>query len=291
VRRIGVLMGFAESDPQNKVYASAFTLGLRDLGEGRNVQIDYRAAGGDSSRAQAFAKELLALNPDLVVPHTDMSVVAFLEQSRSIPMVFVNTADPVTAGYGVANYAHPGGTATGFTCCAEFSFAGKWLELLKEVLPSIDRVAFLFNPDTAPERGSPFLRDFEDAAPKFLVRAVAAPVRSAAEIDSVTAALVHDQVNGLIVMQDIFTSAQHDVIIAAANRYRLPAVYPFRYFATSGLSQISQWTTVSAHSRQTSRWLVGVPAQASLHIRSDRMRPRRAAPRQRFPRRHGHIAS
>ena len=235
VRRIAVLMGLAESDPQYQRYVSAFTQGLRDLGwvEGRNVRIDYRAAGGDYSRAQALAKELLALKPELIVPHTDMSVEAFRGQTRSIPMVFVSTADPVTAGY-VASYAHPGGITTGFTCCAEFSLAGKWLELLKEAVPSIGRVAFMFNPDTAPERGSPFLRDFEDAAPKFLVKAVAAPVHSAAEIESVTGALVDDQVDGLIVMQDIFTAAQRDLIIAAANRLRLPAIYPFRYFATSG---------------------------------------------------------
>ena len=142
VRRIAVLMGLAESDPQYQRYVSAFTQGLRDLGwvEGRNVRIDYRAAGGDYSRAQALAKELRALKPDLIVPHTDMSVEAFRGETRSIPMVFVSTADPVTAGY-VASYAHPGGITTGFTCCAEFSLAGKWLELLKEVVPSIGRVA------------------------------------------------------------------------------------------------------------------------------------------------------
>jgi putative tryptophan/tyrosine transport system substrate-binding protein len=234
-KRIGVLLGLAESDPQYQRYVSAFTLALRDLGwqEGRNVQIDYRAAGGDSNRAEAFAKELLGLHPDLIVPHTDMSVVAFRGLTRSVPMVFVSTADPVVAGY-VASYPHPGGVTTGFTCCAEFSLAGKWLELLKDVVPGIERVAFMFNPDTAPERGIPFMRDFEAAAPRFAVKPISAPVVSAKEIESFTAALVADHVDGLIVMQDIFTAAQRDRIIAAANRYRLPAIYPFRYFATSG---------------------------------------------------------
>jgi putative ABC transport system substrate-binding protein len=235
LKRIGVLLGLAESDPQYQRYVSAFTLTLRGLGwlEGRNVQIDYRAAGGDSNRAEAFAKELLGLHPDLIVPHTDMSVVAFRGLTHSVPMVFVSTADPVVAGY-VASYPHPGGVATWFTCCAEFSLAGKWLELLKDVVPGIERVAFMFNPDTAPEHGAPFMRDFETAAPRFGVKPVAAPVPSAKEIESVTAALVQDHVDGLIVMQDIFTAAQRDPIIAAANRHHLPAIYPFRYFATSG---------------------------------------------------------
>jgi putative ABC transport system substrate-binding protein len=228
-------MGLPASDPQSHRYISAFTQGLRDLGwtEGSNLRIDYLAAGGDMTRARASARELLALKPDLIVPHTDMAVHAFLEQTRSVPMVFVSTADPVTAGY-VASYAHPGGITTGFTCCAEFSLASKWLDLLKQVVPSIGRVAFMFNPDTAPERGSPFLREFKEAAPKYGVEAIAAPVHSPAEIDSVTATLARDHVDGLIAMQDIFTAAQRDVIIAAANRYRLPAIYPFRYFATSG---------------------------------------------------------
>jgi putative tryptophan/tyrosine transport system substrate-binding protein len=235
LRRIGVLMGLPENDPQGKRYLSAFTVGLHDLGwtEGSNLQIDYRAGGGDMDRARALARELLALKPDLIVPHTDAAVRAFLEQSRNLPMVFVSTADPVTAGY-VASYAHPGGVITGFTCCAEFSLAGKWLELLKEVVPNVHRAAFMFNPDTAPEHGSPFLRDFKDAASKFAVQATAAPVHGAAEIESVTAALANDHVDGLIVMQDIFMSAQRDAVIAAANRQRLPAIYPFRYFATSG---------------------------------------------------------
>jgi putative tryptophan/tyrosine transport system substrate-binding protein len=234
-RRIGVLMGLPENDPQGKRYLSAFTVGLRDLGwvEGSNLRIDYRAGGGDMDRARTLAQELVALKPDLIVPHTDAAVRAFLEQGRNLPMVFVSTADPVTAGY-VASYAHPGGIITGFTCCAEFSLSGKWLELLKEVVPNVHRVAFMFNPDTAPEHGSPFLRDFKDAASKFAVEATAAPVRSAAEIESVMAALENNHVDGLIVMQDIFMSAQRDVVIAAANRQRLPAIYPFRYFATSG---------------------------------------------------------
>ncbi len=235
VRRIGVLMGLADSDPQSHVYLSTFTEGLRALGwvEGSNLQLDYRAGGGDMSRSRQFAQELLALKPDLIVPHTDMAVHAFLEQTHSVPMLFVSTADPVTAGY-VGSYAHPGGITTGFTCCAEFSLASKWLDLLKQVVPSIRRVAFMFNPDTAPEGGTPFLRDFREAAPKYAVEAIAAPAHSAAEIDSATEALVRDHVDGLIARQDIFTAAQRHVIIAAASRYRLPAIYPFRYFATGG---------------------------------------------------------
>src|SRR5262245_59595307 len=170
LRRIGVLMGIAESDPARPAFLSAFTRALQDLGwrDGANIRIDYRWGAGDSDRIRSFARELVELKPDLIVGQTTPVVAAHQQQTRTIPIVFIQVSDPVGSGF-IAGIAEPGGNITGFTNL-ESSMSSKLLELLKEIAPGITRVALLFNPETAPDGGSYFLRPVEAAAPALKVK-------------------------------------------------------------------------------------------------------------------------
>src|SRR5215467_5306305 len=149
IRRIGLLMAFAESDPEGQTAVAALREGLQNSGwtEGRNVRIDTRWAAGDTEAMQRLAKELVALQPDLILSQSTPTTAALLQHTRTIPIIFANIADPVGSGF-VASFSRPGGNATGFVLF-EPTMAGKWLELLKEIAPRVNRVAFLFNPATA----------------------------------------------------------------------------------------------------------------------------------------------
>jgi ABC-type uncharacterized transport system substrate-binding protein len=231
-RRIGVLMPYAETDPEYQTRLMAFREGLQKLGwtEGRNIRIDYRSAT-DAKLMQPFAKELVALEPDLILANGTPVTESLLQQTRSIPIIFANVADPVGSGF-VASWARPGGNVTGFINF-EPTIAGKWLELLKEIAPRVNRVAFLFNPATAPF-AEIYLNPFKAAAASFAVEAIAAPVRDTSELESVVAAQARESNSGLIAMPDLFVIAHRAEIISLAARYRLPAVYPFRSFAEPG---------------------------------------------------------
>ena len=234
MRRIGVLMGYAESDPEAQAFVAAFREALQKLGwtEGRNVRIDTRwGTLRDAEARQRFAKELVALQPDLILTQSTPITAALVQQTRTIPIIFANAADPVGSGF-VASFARPGGNVTGFISM-EPTMAGKWLELLKEVAPRVARVAFLFNPATA-TYAEYYLKPFKAAAPSFAVEASAAPVRDRPELESVFAAHAREPNGGLVVMPDIFTTVHRAEITALAARYRLPAVYPFRYFTELG---------------------------------------------------------
>src|SRR5438128_6362325 len=163
VRRIGVLMAFAESDPEGQASVAAFREGLQKLGwtDGRNIRIDTRWAGLDAEAMQRFAKELVALQPDLILSSSTPTTAALLQQTRTIPIIFAIVADPVGSGF-VASLPRPGGNATGFTTL-EPTMAGKWLELLKEIAPRVNRTALLFNPATMPSIDN-FLNSFKGAA-------------------------------------------------------------------------------------------------------------------------------
>ena len=180
---------------------------------------------------QRFAKELVALQPDLILSQSTPTTAALLQQTRTIPIIFATVADPVGSGF-VASFPRPGGNVTGFTNI-EPTMAGKWLELLKEIAPRVTRVAFLFNPATAPY-AEYYLNPFKAAAASFAVEAIAAPVRDTSELESVVAAQAREPNGGLIVMPDTFTTAHRAEITSLAARYRLPAVYPFRFFAELG---------------------------------------------------------
>jgi putative ABC transport system substrate-binding protein len=233
MRRIGVLMAFAESDPEAQAWVAAFRDGLQKLGwaEGRNIRIDTRWAALGAEAMQRFAQELVALQPDLILSSNTPTSAALLQQTRTIPIVFVNNADPVGSGF-VASFPRPGGNVTGFTNL-EPTMAGKWLELLKEIAPRVNRVTILFNPATA-TYFEYFLNPFKAVAASFAVEAIAAPVRDRSELESAVAAQARAPNGGLIVMPDPFTVAHRAEITSLAARYRLPAVYHLRVFAELG---------------------------------------------------------
>jgi putative tryptophan/tyrosine transport system substrate-binding protein len=234
MRRIGVLMGLAESDSEAQTRIAAFRDGLQKLGwtEGRNTRIDIRWATPDDTQSmQRFAKELVALQPDLILSHTTPTTTALLQQTRTIPIVFTTVGDPIGSGF-VASFPRPGGNITGFNL-SEPTQAGKWVELLKEVVPRIARVAILFNPASA-TYAEYWLKPFKASAAAFAVEAIAVPVRDGSELDSVFAAQAREPNSGLIAMPDSFTDANRLEITSLAARYRLPAVYPYRHFAEVG---------------------------------------------------------
>jgi len=234
MRRIGVLMSFAESDPQAQAHVAAFREELQKLGwvEGRNIRIDIRwATPRDAESRQRVAKELVALRPDLILSGTTATTAALLRQTRTIPIVFAVVSDPVGSGF-VASFSRPGGNVTGFTNI-EATMAGKWLELLKEIAPRVTRVAFLFNPETAPF-AEYYLTPFKAAAASFALEAIAAPVRDSSELQSAIAAQARAPHGALVVMTDSFLVTHRAEIISLAARYHLPAVYPFRFFVELG---------------------------------------------------------
>jgi putative tryptophan/tyrosine transport system substrate-binding protein len=234
VWRIGVLMGYAENDPDARAWYAAFREGLQKLGwaEGRNTRIDTRWATPDNAELmRSFAKELVALGPDLLLSSTTPTTSALLQRTRTIPIVFAIVADPVGSGF-VASFARPGGNVTGFIF-TEPTMAGKWLELLKEIAPRITRVAMLFNPVSA-TYAEYWLKPFKAAASSFAVEAIAAPCRDRSELETIIATQAREPNVGLIVMPDSFTDAHRVEITSLAARYRLPTIYPFRFFAEVG---------------------------------------------------------
>jgi putative tryptophan/tyrosine transport system substrate-binding protein len=234
MRRIGVLMGYAESDREGQAFVAAFREGLQKLGctEGRNIRIDTRGAAPDDAEArERFAKELVALQPDLILSQATPSTATLLQQTRTIPIIFANVADPIGSGF-IASFARPGGNVTGFLT-TEPTKAGKWLELLKEIAPRINRAALVFNPATTPFRDI-YLNPFKAAAASFAVEAIAAPVGDMSALETAIAALAREPNGGLIAMPDTFLNAHRAEVISLAARYRLPAVYAFRFFAELG---------------------------------------------------------
>ena len=234
VRRIGVLMGYPENDLEGTAFFAAFREGLDRLGwvEDRNTRFDTRWATADDAEArQRFAKELIALQPDLILSNNTPTTAALLQQTRAIPIVFATVSDPVGSGF-VTSLARPGGNVTGFQT-AVGSLAGKWLELLKEIAPSVSRVAFLFSRATA-SYAEAYLNPFKAAAASLAVEAIAAPVRDISELESVVAAQARAPSGGLIVMPDSFTDVHRAEITSLAARYSLPTVYPRRIFAELG---------------------------------------------------------
>ena len=233
VRTVGVLMGLAD-DAEARRRSMAFEQGLEREGWslGQNLRIEYRYAEGDSVRMQALANELVELKPDCIVGHSTPVVTALMQATRTIPIVFVSVSDPVGSGF-VANMARPAGNMTGFTILRA-TITGKYLSMLKEMMPQLARVAILYNPDSAPAEGTFFLTPFEGAAREFEVQPITAQVRNPAEIESTIAKLGSEPRSGLIVMPDNFTSLHRKLIISLAAQFRIPAIYPYRYFADDG---------------------------------------------------------
>jgi putative tryptophan/tyrosine transport system substrate-binding protein len=234
MRLIGVLMGYAESDSEAQAQIAAFQDRLQKLGwiEGRNTRIDIRWANPtDAATMQRFAKEIVALQPEVILASSTPTTTALLQETRTIPVVFAAVGDPVGSGF-VASFPRPGGNVTGFIT-VEGSLGGKWLELLKQIAPHVARVALLLNPATATYAES-YLNAFKAAAASVGVQAVAAPVHDRSEFDAVIAAQAREPNSGLIVLADAFTVTHRVEITSLAARYRLPAIYPFRLFAEVG---------------------------------------------------------
>ena len=221
--RVGVLMGWSENDPEYPSWIAAFVQALAQLGwsDGRNVRIDVRWTHGEVDRARALAKELVELQPNVILAGTTPATAALQRATRTIPIVFVVVSDPVGAGF-VDSLPRPGGNITGFINI-EAAMGGKWLELLKEIAPRLRRVAIMFNPDTAPGGGSYFLDSFETAARSLAVEPMTAHVHSDAEIESVITSLGHEQA-GLVLASDSFLGVHRRTIISLAARNNVPAI-------------------------------------------------------------------
>src|SRR5215467_9622646 len=233
-RRIGVLMELAADEPQARSNVAALQRGLSKLGwsQGSNLAIDYRWAPDDPVLVWKFAKELVELQPEVIVAHSAPVVATLLGQTRNIPIVFMSISDPIGEGF-VASFAHPGGNVTGFTNF-ESSMTGKWVGLLKDIAPQITRVGFLFNPQTTAGGGSYFLRPIDAAASAFKIKAAMALVHDDDEIEAAFADLASESGAGAVLLPDIFTAAHHQRVIALAERYRVPTVYGYRFMAEEG---------------------------------------------------------
>jgi putative tryptophan/tyrosine transport system substrate-binding protein len=227
MRRIGVLMS-VENDADGKAQLSGFIQGLAEIGwtDGRNLRMEIRWGGGDVNRIRTFAKELVALQPDVTLAHGTPATAALQRETRTIPIVFVTVTDPVGDGF-VAGLPHPGGNITGFLT-SESAITAKMFELLTEIAPGLKRVAMLFNPDTAPGGGTYYFRDFEAAARSSKVESIAARARSDAEIEAVVTSLGGEPGGGLIVMPDYFMFIHSRPIILLAARNNVPTIYPWR---------------------------------------------------------------
>jgi putative ABC transport system substrate-binding protein len=235
MRRIGVLMAYAEGDREGQAFLAAFREELKKLGwaEGRSIQIDVRWAPASSKEnlRRQFAQELIALQPDLIVSHGTPNTATLHEITRTVPVAFVNASDPIGSGF-VTSFPKPGGNITGFINM-EPTMAGKWVELLKEIAPRVTNCALLFNPATAPYADY-FVVPFNDAAASLAVKGVIARVRDAGELETAITTQAREPNSGLVVMPDTFTTVHRAKITALANQHLLPAVYPFRFFSTSG---------------------------------------------------------
>jgi putative ABC transport system substrate-binding protein len=232
VRRIGVLMGLAENDPEGQARVAAFRQGLEQLRwtDGRNARIDYRWAAGEGSRAVTYAAELVALSPDVIFAGAVSALAPLQSATKTIPIVFAQVSDPVGGGF-VVSLARPGGNITGFTQY-EYTTGVKWLELLKEIAPGVARVAFLYDPANPTSAG--FLRTIEPGTPSLGVQVSTYAVRETAEFERAIDAFAAEPNGGLIILPSLSATIHRELIVAGAARHRLPVVYPYRLFATSG---------------------------------------------------------
>ena len=232
-RVVGVLMGWAETDPATQSLVAAVRDTLAKLGwtEGRNLRIELRWGNGSAARIEAFAKELVNLRPDAILGQTTPVIRALARETRTVPIVFVQVSDPVGSGF-AASLARPAGNITGFTT-DNSAQGGKWVELLKEIAPHTARVALLFNPDTAAPSKF-FMPSIQAAALSFSVQVSVAPVHTKSDIEGVIAAQTVKPGGGIIVTPDPFSAANRDLIIALTARYRVPTIYFNRFFADSG---------------------------------------------------------
>jgi len=251
VRRIGVLIAYSETDREIQARVAMFLSALQRLGwtDGRNLRIDYRWTGGDLSREKAAATELVRATPDLIVVTANPVLAELKKLTSTIPTVFTQVSDPVGSGF-VESLARPGRNITGFQNF-ETAIGGKWLGLLKEAAPNMRRVAVLFGSDSAANVA--FLRAAEAVAPSLDVQLTAVDVHGGVDIERAIAIFAGQPDGGLIVLPHPSTATDRGSVILLAARHRLPAVYPYRYFATEGglmsygPDQIEQWRGAASY--------------------------------------------
>jgi putative ABC transport system substrate-binding protein len=233
VRRIGVLMGLSEDNAENRSFLDAFIDELAKLGwkDGRTVRIEQRWSKADNKRTSAFATELIALQPDVILSATTPAAAALRRETSTIPIVFTIVSDPLGAGF-AASLPRPAGNMTGFTE-SDAALGGKWLSLLKQAAPGLQRVATMFNPDTAPAQGKFFMASFEAAARSLAIEPVVLPVRSDAEIEAGIATLGRER-GGLVMGDDSFIVVHYRTVISATVRNNVPAICFTTQFAKDG---------------------------------------------------------
>jgi putative tryptophan/tyrosine transport system substrate-binding protein len=232
-KRIAVLMNSAATDAAAQSYVAAFVQALRQLGwaEGQNIHVEIRWSAGDAALARIYAAQLIGLMPDVILASSTTNLTVVRQATSTIPVVFVQVSDPVAQGF-VANMTRPEGNLTGFSMY-EFTIGGKWLDLLKEVAPTLARVAVMFNPDTSPQSKF-FMRSIETAAPSLGVQPVAVPVHTTADIDPALESFARAPNGGLILPTDSFTGMRRQLIADLATRHRLPSVAANSEFPKDG---------------------------------------------------------
>jgi ABC-type uncharacterized transport system substrate-binding protein len=251
MRRIGVLTGDTEDDPQSKERLAAFQQELERLGwpQGRNVRIDYRFAADHPDRYQPLAKELVSLQPDVLLAYTTPVAVTFQRESRTIPIVFASVSDPIGSGL-VASLARPGGNITGLLLYEE-GITGKWLAMLKEIAPSLSRAALIANPDRTPY--DYFVRSAKSVASSLAIELAPSPVKDAADIERAIVSFSQEANGSLVILPG--TATEHrNLVIGLAARQRLPAVYYARFFVTAG-GLMSYGTDFADQSRQAASYV------------------------------------
>ncbi len=231
-RRIGVLQSSAETDPEGRSNLTTFEKSLDRLGwtVGRNLIIEYRWANGDLDRARTLARELLSATPDVILATGTAAVAVLREDTHTVPVVFARVTGPVELGF-VASLARPGGNVTGFTNF-DYSMGGKWLQTLKEIAPDIRRVVVIGNPDSSTLDG--YFSSIAADSPSLAVEPVRAAVHNPEEITRAISGSGEQQGGGLIVVPDAFTLSNRALVVAQAMQHRVPAIYPFRFFAAEG---------------------------------------------------------
>jgi ABC-type uncharacterized transport system substrate-binding protein len=250
VRRIGLLMAWAESDPEAQPRMAAFMSRLRELGwiDGRNCRIERHWSAGDIERMDRQSKELVASAPDVILAMTNPMVEAVHKLTRTIPIVFLQISTPVESGW-VASMARPGGNMTGFANF-EGSMGGKWVELLKEIAPSVVRILVLMHPQVP---HAAFWRAAQSAAPSFGVEVSAAHVHGGDDVEHAITTFAPHANGGVIVFPHPIMTTNRNLIVQLAARYRLPAIYPLRFFSAAGgllsygIDQVEQWRPAASY--------------------------------------------
>jgi putative ABC transport system substrate-binding protein len=272
IRRVGLLTGLAQDDPEAQARIKAFQQRLQELGwtDGRNIHIDYRWTAGDVGRTKTYAAELVALAPDVILVNTPPGLAALQKATRTIPIVFVQVVDASESS--ATSIAHPGGNVTGFYSYFAYTIVGKWLELLKEIAPQVRRIAIMQNVDHPAWPG--YLRAINDIAPSFGVGVVPAGLHGPTDIKLGIDKLAREPGGGLIVLPDSMTAAHRKSIIDLAAIHRIPAVYPVRYFVVSG-GLVSYGADLVASVRQATSYVdrilrgaspADLPAQQSTKL-------------------------